>query len=214
MGKSSLIVNMRQKVPIAVVLLFFTGLLGCRVGEDDPVLSLRSRDNRLKGSWRLRQIESEIKVNVFSQGRSPQETIISTSYDGRDIRNRTILNGSVLADTTLGFGYILVLSNRGRLSYTTTLVQQGVGLRSGGEGSWYWLSDDRRKARVNLGEALGFVRILAPQLSNVPMISEFELRELRKDVLRLSLHRRMEQTNLNGDFQEIQVSSEFEFRPN
>jgi hypothetical protein len=201
---------------LGFLLLFLMMVLsqGCRVGEDDPLISLRSRDARLKGTWRLLQMETEMKLNQFTQGESPAEIILSATYDGRDIRVVTSLNGAVQNDTTIGFAFIMELLDRGKLNYTSTVIVQGAGVRSGGEDNWFWLHDDRRKSRVYLGNALQFTQLLGETTFRQPFFTELEVTELRKDLLRLSLRKRIEQTGLDGNFQEYQVTGRFEFRPN
>lgn len=197
------------------LLLLMTMLLpGCQVGEDDPLISLRSRDARLKGTWRLIRMESETKLNLFNQGSLPTESTLSATYDGQDIKVVSTVNESVVLDTTIGFAYILELLDRGKLTYTTTVIVQGAGVRSGGEDSWFWLNDDRRKSRVYLGSALQFTQILGELAGGQSLFAELEVLELRQDLLRLSLRKRIEQTDLDGNFREFLITGNFEFRPN
>jgi hypothetical protein len=203
-----------RKLTFALFFLVLTVLSGCRIGEDDPLLSLRTRDARLKNTWRLRQMQSETKINQFDQGSTPVETVVSVSYDSQDLKIVTKVNDAVVNDTTIGFAYIMEVLDRGKVVYTTTVIQQGLGVKGGGEDSWFWLNDDRRKSRVYLGNALQFTQLAATTLSSQPFFTEFEIKELRNDLLRLSLRKRIEQTGLNGNFQELEISSDFEFRPN
>ncbi len=195
-------------------LLLMTILMGCKVGEDDPLLSLSTRDARLKSTWRLMRMEIETKQNQFTQGGLPTETVASASYDSQNIRIITTINEAVQIDTTIGFAYIMELLNRGKLTYTTTVINQGVGVRSGGEDSWFWLNDDRRKSRVYLGSALQFTQLIGSLTGSQALFTELEVRELRKDILRLTIRKRVEQTGLDGNFQEILITGDFEFRPN
>lgn len=142
------------------------------------------------------------------------ETVITVSYDGQNLKLLTSLENTVVLDTTIGFAYIMEVQDQGKLVYTTTIIQQGLGVRSGGEDSWFWLNDDRRKSRVYLGNALQFSQLAASGLTSPVLFTDFEVKELRNDVLRLSVNRRIEQTGLNGNFQEVLINSDFEFRPN
>jgi hypothetical protein len=199
---------------LPLLLLMMTLLMGCKVGEDDPLFSLSSRDARIKSTWRLMRMEIETKLNLFTQGGLPTETLVSASYDSQNLRIVNTINESVLNDTTIGFAYIMELLDRGKLTYTTTVINQGVGVRSGGEDSWFWLNDDRRKSRIYLGSALQFTQLIGDLAGRQALFTELEVRELRGDLLRLTIRKRIEQTSLDGNFQELLITGDFEFRPN
>ena len=197
-----------------LLILMMTLLLGCKVGEDDPLITLSSRDARLKSTWRLMRMEIETKLNQFTQGGLPNEIIVSATYDSQNLRIVNTINESIQNDTTIGFAYIMELLDRGKLTYTTTVINQGVGVRSGGEDSWFWLNDDRRKSRIYLGSALQFTQLVGDMAGRQALFTELEVRELRMDLLRLTIRKRVEQTGLDGNFQEFLITGDFEFRPN
>ena len=69
---------------IRMVLALFVGVLvleSCKKGENDPFLSLRSRDNRISGEWELAEYESESTTTV-TDGGTTVTTTSSSSFDG------------------------------------------------------------------------------------------------------------------------------------
>src|SRR5687768_5366536 len=99
-----------------IILVTLTGLTGCRVGEDDPFVSFRSRDNRLKGNWKMNQLENHLEIRTFEPSAEPSVTIIDSKFDGLDMNVKTYTNGNLVSDSTFGFGYQLQLEENGKLN--------------------------------------------------------------------------------------------------
>ena len=75
---------------------------GCKKGSEDPGLSLRSRDNRITGTWELVEItETHSEVETFTQNNLTTTTTTNTdiSFNGSNLQ--TITNVTIKApDTT------------------------------------------------------------------------------------------------------------------
>ncbi|MFC5270333.1 hypothetical protein [Adhaeribacter terreus] len=207
-------------LPLILVLLLGLGVSACKVGDDDPFLSLRSRDARLKANWKLQEMENHYEIRVINPGADPQVTVIHSSFNGYDLHVRTAVNGILLSDTTVGFGHRLMIKDKGKLTYENTLIQNLIGVKSTGEDNWYWLDTDKKKARIFLGTALHFptmagITQLPPGLvlSVGSLFTDFTVEGLRNKELDLSYNKITEQVTFTG-FQQIKVSSKMTFSSN
>ncbi|MBK0404671.1 hypothetical protein I5M27_16880 [Adhaeribacter sp. BT258] len=212
----------RRYFSLPVILVLLLGLIvsACKVGDEDPFLSLRSRDARLKANWKLGNMENHYEIRVINPGVEPQVTVIHSSFNGYDMHVRTAVNGILLSDTTFGFGHRLMIKEKGKLTYENTLIQTLIGVKSTGEDNWYWLDTDKKKARVFLGAALQFPTMAG--LSQVPqgvvlpvgsLFTDFTVDGLRNKELDLTYNKTMEQVTFTG-FQQITVSSKMTFESN
>ena len=199
-----------------IILIAFT--VSCtRKGEDDPLLSLRTRDARLINNWKMDKMENTFEVTNMQVGRNPEQMVINTSFDGTNFRFQTIINNTVVADTVFGYNYFLKIKEDGKLIYDYVLFSGGLGVKSGGEENWFWLSDNRRKAGVNLGQALLIGATAGSDISALSayriqdMFRNFDIIELRNKDLRLRLNKQQLTTGFNGQVQEIKVSHYSEF---
>jgi hypothetical protein len=98
------------KTLIAVAIVSVT-VQSCKKGEDDPAISLRSRDARLIGEWKLTKYDSKRDVRVAStntnvNGISRTETLsITEAFDG-SVQTTTVayqdaeLGGATKSDNT------------------------------------------------------------------------------------------------------------------
>lgn len=112
--------------PIAALLI----LASCKKGEDDPFLSLRSRDARIRGEWKLVERQS-----VDSDGEE-------RSFDGTTM---TIKQDGVVTDS---YAYSLnyAFEKGGRLKWTKT--QDGESYA--GEDYWGWHNTNKKKSILML----------------------------------------------------------------
>ena len=190
---------------------------GCKVGDDDPVISLRSRDARLKANWKLIEMENHYEIRLINPGLDPEVTVIHSSFNGYDLHVRTAVNGILLNDTTIGYNHLLKIKDDGELTYENTVVQNMIGVKSEGKDNWYWLDTDKKKARVNLGSALKFpttagLTQLSPNtfLQLNSLFTDFTVEGLHNNELELRYDKVIGQVTFNG-FQQITVSSKMTF---
>ena len=204
-------------LPFFMMLLVCASLAGCKVGEDDPFLSFRSRDARLKANWKLIEMVNHYEIRTIIAGQQPEVTVIHSDFNGYNLHARTSVNGIIVSDSTFGFNHLLRIKDHGDVTYESTIVQNFIGIKSSGTDNWYWLDTDKKKARVFLGSALKLPAIAGiPQLSGsnllflATLFSDFTVDGLRNKELELSYTKTMEQVTLGG-FQQITVTSKMTF---
>ncbi len=161
-------------------LLLFTGIvtfssIGCRKGADDPFISLKSRNARITGKWKLEEvnvINTTLNYGFDKNGVwMSSETKYIVTYDGNNLNTRITdsSNGIITRDIFMSFGYAfsLELKNNGESRYTEALnlnqnsTFANKELRQG-DGQWYWANGKVRKdaffdsgAEVSLFGTLG-----------------------------------------------------------
>lgn len=85
---------MKKLLISALILMLVVPFSGCKKGEEDPGISLRSRDSRVEGTWKLSKIEStETEVDKTSTSTDTEitTTTITIAYDGTDITTTTLV---------------------------------------------------------------------------------------------------------------------------
>ncbi|MGM0477974.1 MAG: hypothetical protein ACQERC_02040 [Bacteroidota bacterium] len=128
---------------IRLVLALFVGVLvleSCKKGENDPFLSLRSRDNRITGEWELTKYDSESTTTV-SDGSNTVTTTTTTTFED-DIWT-TMQDGNT---SSISYSRTLTMKKDG--TYTMKETEDGEVSESGGR--WSWLDDAKKKRRVLL----------------------------------------------------------------
>lgn len=203
---------------LLVILVACFSLAGCKVGEDDPAISFRSRDNRLKANWKMAEMNNRYEIRTFQPGASPVTTIIESAFDGYDARVKITVNGALVSDSTFGMSYLMKIEEDGRLLHETAQIQFGFSIKSSGEDNWYWLNTDKKKARVYLGSALQ-----TPLVAGIPvapgginsnlnnLATDFNVDGLRNNELDLSYDKTLNQAALNGSFQQLILHSNLKF---
>lgn len=196
---------------------FAIAFSGCKVGDDDPAISFRSRDARLKANWKMMEMNNYVEINSLDPSGAPLRTEITSHYDGYDIRVITRLNGIQVSDSTFGYNYQMQLQDNGKIAYENTIILGGLGTKSAGADNWYWIDTDHKKARVYLGSALQFAATagIGPLQSNATLpvstlLTDFKIDGLRNKELKLSYQKSTGLTTLGG-FQQVTITSNFTF---
>jgi hypothetical protein len=114
----------------AVAALTLTVLFSCKKGENDPFLSLKSRDARITGVWNLTEL-TQINSNTFSG------TTVSDTY--------TIMNG-VDSD---GDSYSIKWEILKDGTYISTTILNGE--ESTSTGYWGWVNSKKDKIAIEIG---------------------------------------------------------------
>lgn len=133
------------------------GSIGCRKGADDPFFSIKSRNARIIGKWRLDR--ANIISTNLSFGRNRNGIMESNllkyevTFDGARLTQRVTdsLNGVVIQDdsTSWGYDFTLELKNIGEshyaefFDYYPAAISYKV-LREG-DGQWNWANDNVNK---------------------------------------------------------------------
>lgn len=103
-----------MKKLIGLVLLLVLGFTGCKKGEDDPFISLRSRNNRLTGEWKM--VSGEFNTTIKEDG----TTRISKSVYSNGFYNETTTSSNGDNETTTYSGSIILeFEKEGTFTYTS-----------------------------------------------------------------------------------------------
>lgn len=197
--------------------LFLFLLAGCKVGDEDPAISFRSRNARLQANWKLMGMHNVVQVNSLDPAGVPIRTEVQSDFDGYDLRVKTFINGIQVGDSSFGFNYQMQIQQNGKVAYENTVILGGLGTKSPGSDNWYWINADHKKARVFLGSSLQVPATIgiAPLQANSTLpvstlLTDFTVEGLRHKELKLSYQKSTGQTTLGG-FQQISISSNFTF---
>lgn len=130
-------------------LVFILAILGtasifssCKKGEDDPTISLRSRDKRLEGEWKLVKLETkEVRINGTTT------TTTTESLNGSDkVLSETIATPTGSTTTTNTDTYTMDLSIKKGGEFASTEIENGTTMISSGH--WAWGSDNKNKSQI------------------------------------------------------------------
>ena len=194
-----------------LILAFSATFFGCGVGEDDPSISLRSRDNRLKGEWKLTKMNNVLRMTSFTPGSPQTESSQKVTYDGFTLKISTSINGAPVADSTVGFSYSMEVKDDGELAYDYTTVINGLGVKSSGKDIWYWLNSEKNKSKVYLNNTFIRFGTVAGNLPINLLPSEFDVKGLKNEELTLILNRQDSRVNADGSYQNTVFTSEATF---
>jgi len=131
--------------------------VGCKKGENDPFISLKSRDGRITGTWKLSNVDQSNENTTNSSGKIVSTTT-TEKYDGTNW-------------TSSGFGP----ANTFPFSYEITIEKDGtwssIEIDDGDtkEESGYWSWTDSKKNKTGIFIANAFWTI--DQLKNKEMIT-------------------------------------------
>jgi hypothetical protein len=142
-------------------------LQGCKKGENDPFLSLRSRDARITGEWELIKMEKE-EHTYYVPNKNPDigyYELKLTSFDGKELtynKNRYYnttygnpYNGYKDIAYTSSYSHILVIDKDGNIKETTIEDGKETGLTE----NWWWINDKKKKTRIAIGDDLNSYEI-------------------------------------------------------
>jgi hypothetical protein len=131
---------MKKLLFLLIVLIALPALQSCKKGENDPLISFRSRDARLIGSWKLVKVEGS-----YDRVQGGNHTYSTFTYDGYTFLD-DISNGSVGGTGT----YEMTIDKKGTMSWNETLLVGNHTLINEGNGYWKWQNTDKNKTVVNL----------------------------------------------------------------
>jgi hypothetical protein len=140
--------------PALLLLTTVVTLQGCKKGENDPFISLKSRDARITGEWELTKMEStNYSYNKSNDSQAYAETRTRT-FDGIQMTYSTKINFDdpeyVDIDTTYTHSYsrVMVIDKNG--NYKGTFSEDGGTTEL--TGNWWWLNDNKKKTRISLDD--------------------------------------------------------------
>lgn len=148
-----------------ILTLLTITIIGCKRGENDPLISLKSRTSRLTGSWKLNSASISLIHNTNNEG-SANASHNTESFDG-NIWNQTQIttyNDQPAITETQSWSYSkeYIINKDG--TYTYKIINDDE--IHEGEGSWTWIDQGANKAGILIeGETY-----LIDQLKNNEMI--------------------------------------------
>jgi hypothetical protein len=142
-------------VLVIAAALFIPLMNGCKKGENDPFLSLKSRDARLKGTWNMKKGEGSGSTSN-TQGSTTTTTSYSYSYSSGIGINATTAGGTTTRDTSR-YTFEMTINKDGTLecTYSTTDIDwsppKETKVRTyNSNGRWYWREDKKSKTCIEL----------------------------------------------------------------
>ena len=110
-----------------------TLLSSCKKGENDPFLSLKSRDSRITALWMLTSAES----SVNNDG-----SIFTTNFDG------SIMTNYYPGGFTDNYSYSLTIEIKKDGTYQS--IETNDGDIETIDGKWYWVNSAKNKTSISL----------------------------------------------------------------
>lgn len=144
---------MKNLIYTCCVAIVLAGLFGCKKGEDDPFLSLKSRKSRLTGEWKVSQMTSkEAEQNTFFLTSSGT----NSTYDGTTLTT-TEEHGGVSETYSSNFSQEFTFEKDGTYKMVITETEDGESYTETTEGNWIFLgknknADLKNKEAISLSQ--------------------------------------------------------------
>ena len=120
-----------EQVKKYAFLLIISTIISCRVGDNDPVISIYSRDKRITGQWKLISAKYEYYINSSGY----------TNHLVYKVRNDTLF----LPDSVQLYSLNIKIDKNGT-AQTTVKTENQTRKETG---YWYWENNTKRKAMIN-----------------------------------------------------------------
>jgi hypothetical protein len=147
---------MKNIVITLIALVCLTVIPSCKKGENDPFISLRSRDARITGKWKVVNLELIENENGSIYTSVLNGSILTESNNGNSISYSYSANWEILSDGTYKYTYIY------------------DGELSSGSSTWFWLNDTQNKTKISLNGVGIFV---VDRLTNNELVLKYEIVE-------------------------------------
>lgn len=147
---------------LSFLFLFVLIFSACKKGENDPFLSLKSRDARLKGTWVLKE-----STHTEQDNNNLSSSTYSESYNG------SLMTVSETGFPTVSVSYSSEITINKDGSYKKTMVVDGDTYNN--EGSWWWLTDNKKKTRLSMDDDYNSYEI--DRLTNKELVLKYEISE-------------------------------------
>jgi hypothetical protein len=181
-------------LPLFALLLTTAFVSSCKRGEEDPFLSLRSRDNRIMGEWTVTSVEAREEINESSNS-SVVNTIIDQKFSGDSYTTDTSITTNTsnykrtytqkAYSNTINImegGILEAMQKYSDETVTGTNITGALtniqSIKTSIKGYWKWGSDDKNKGTVVLSVgvngmffgALGTATYQIQKLTNKEMV--------------------------------------------
>lgn len=136
----------------------------CKRGANDPFISLRSRDGRLMGKWKLSTISGKLNTDITNYDvlgkATTQNTEVKVDFTGTELKKTTTVGTSTSTQT---YEYSLILEIladqecHSTESAKVVMANNTNVLTTESHGNWYWGNSSQSKESViitNLANSL------------------------------------------------------------
>lgn len=144
---------------IFILILVSVSLISCKRGENDPFLSIKSRDARISGKWILSSL-SETRIEVNNNGGNVVSETTTIAFEN-GIMATVFPNGDVV---NIPYSFEMTINKNG----TFSSVEIIDGVKKEQEGYWWWLDDTKTKTKIAFSNDAGM--FLIDQLKDKELI--------------------------------------------
>lgn len=135
--------NMKHKMniaAIAIIIIFSSSYIGCKKGDGDPFISLKSRKARVEGDWKVTMYKAT--GSYSSGGSSPNTQSYSETYDGTTWTTNVTSNGTVLTPSSSAVTYTYSFTKDGTYKMHKDELPAGGTTKTirDEEGTWNFLA--------------------------------------------------------------------------
>jgi hypothetical protein len=140
----------------------------CKRGEDDPFLSLKTRDGRIIGEWIVQSIESKDEINSTTNSNVVNTTVeVKYTAEGDFVRDTMIVTNNsnykrtytikspTISVNIMENGILEGIEESGDVSITGTNITGAItntqSLKNTIKGYWEWGTSDKSKTSITLG---------------------------------------------------------------
>lgn len=138
--------------PFACTIILLVLLVSCKKSENDPLISIYSREKRLCQDWELVETYGTFsKYDIFGQ-----KLYVYARLTYKD--SHLILKSPDISES-FDFSFNLNIGKDGNYSYVESYVRDGKDFQNEGTSSWQWLDLDKEKNGIlfsDLDESLLF----------------------------------------------------------
>ncbi len=132
---------MKTKIlSIGLILVLGVSLNSCRKGENDPFISLKSRDARITGEWEL--TKSSYKYTHVNSSATPYTYEVTNEFDGKTVTHTE----TGTTNSSYSYSYEMTIEKEGTYSYT----EISSGHKDERTGEWYWFDNNKSKMGIFL----------------------------------------------------------------
>ena len=134
---------------------------GCKKGENDPFISLRSRDARITGTWKFTEEDYSSSTTTTNDGTTTLSSS-TTKFDG-SLLTTTYTSGGETYTESYSYSREMTIEKGG--TYKMVVIEDGD--KDEYTGRWCWLNDNKNKTQISFdGDEIYIVN----QLKNSELI--------------------------------------------
>ena len=145
---------MKKVLILLLTLIFFGAIQSCKKGENDPLISLRSRDSRITGNWILVNAETNSNIDGDISSATYTNSIMTETSNDNSSSYSYSINWDVKSDGTINSSETI----NGYLS--TSML------------TWYWLDDNQKKTKIFISGGEGIY--VVDRLTNKELVLKYQ----------------------------------------